>query len=237
MDLHGIPNDIMQNIDPLTIIIVIPIMDRLIYPLLRRLGINLKPITRITIGFFCCAIAMLYAAFVQIRIYTSPPCFSSPSACAAAKLPDGGYKPNSIHVAIQTPSYIFIALSEIFASVTGLEFAFTKAPASMKSLIMSLFLLTNAFGAALGAALSPSAKDPYLVWMYMGLAVACVVAGAVFWVLYRHLNDAEDDMNELDRVGEKPVPVVRGGGVGGSGERSIRRKKRGRVVDDGDGNA
>ncbi|WEW57882.1 peptide transporter ptr2 [Emydomyces testavorans] len=39
MELHGIPNDIMQNIDPMTIIIFIPICDRLLYPFLRKIGI------------------------------------------------------------------------------------------------------------------------------------------------------------------------------------------------------
>ncbi|KAF5317602.1 hypothetical protein D9758_018895 [Tetrapyrgos nigripes] len=45
--------------------------------------------------------------------------------------------------------YILIAFSEIFASITGLEYAFTKAPKNMCSLklVMALFLLTNAFGA------------------------------------------------------------------------------------------
>lgn len=51
MELHGIPNDLMQNIDPLTIIIFIPIIDRLVYPGLRKIGIPFRPITRITMGF------------------------------------------------------------------------------------------------------------------------------------------------------------------------------------------
>lgn len=38
MQLHGIPNDIMQNINPLAIIIFIPICDRIVYPLLRKRG-------------------------------------------------------------------------------------------------------------------------------------------------------------------------------------------------------
>lgn len=42
MELHGIPNDIMQNINPLTIIIFIPIIDRLVYPMLRKFGAHLS---------------------------------------------------------------------------------------------------------------------------------------------------------------------------------------------------
>ncbi|KAL1593892.1 ATP-dependent DNA helicase chl1, partial [Paraconiothyrium brasiliense] len=33
MQLHGLPNDILPNIDPITLIILIPIVDRIIYPL------------------------------------------------------------------------------------------------------------------------------------------------------------------------------------------------------------
>ena len=126
MQLHGIPNDIMQNIDPLTVIIFIPIMDRLIYPMLRRVGIKFKPITRITMGFIFGSMAMAYAAIVQHLIYKSPPCYNMPSNC------DSG---NQVHVAVQTPAYLLIGLSEIFASITGLEYAFTKAPPSMKSFV------------------------------------------------------------------------------------------------------
>lgn len=81
-------------------------------------------------------------------------------ACPAS---NDGEQPNKVHVAVQTPAYMFTALSEILSSVTGLEYAFTKAPASMKSFVMALFLLTYAGGAALGIALSPVANDPKLL--------------------------------------------------------------------------
>lgn len=81
-------------------------------------------------------------------------------ACAAS---GGGEIKNQVHVALQTPAYFLIGLSEIFASITGLEYAFTKAPPSMKSFVTAMFLLTSAFGAALAMAISPTAKDPHLV--------------------------------------------------------------------------
>lgn len=213
MELHGIPNDIMQNIDPLTIIIFIPIMDSLIYPLLRRVGIPFRPITRIAMGFVFAALSMAYAAIVQHLIYKSPPCYDAPLACAAAN----GSSPNQVHVAVQTPAYLLIGLSEIFASITGLEYAFTKAPPSMKSFVMSIFLLQSAFGSALGIALAPTATDPKLIWMYTGLCVATIITAGLFWVLFKKYNATEDSMNALEDKGEKPVPASQVGGFGHRG--------------------
>lgn len=207
MQLHGIPNDLMQNWDPITIIIFIPIVDYLFYPALGKLGFQMKPITRIFLGFMFGAAAMAYAAGVQKLIYETGPCYDAPGACEAALQPDGTYAPNNVHVAIQAPAYLFIGLSEIFASITGLEYAFTKAPASMKSFIMSLFLLTSAFGSALGIALSPTAVDPKLLWMYTGLCVACFVAGLLFWVIYSKYNDTEEEMNNLEKFTQPAKPV------------------------------
>lgn len=123
-------------------------------------GFPFRPISRITTGFFLASLSMAYAAIVQHLIYTKPPCYTFPKKCPAS---NDGLLGNNIHVAIQTPAYLFIGLSEIFTSITGLEYAYTKAPASMKSFVTALFLLTTALGAALGIAISPTAKNPKLV--------------------------------------------------------------------------
>ncbi|KAI9753981.1 MAG: hypothetical protein M4579_004911 [Chaenotheca gracillima] len=202
MELHGIPNDIMQNIDPLTIIIFIPICDLIVYPLLRRVGIQFKPVTRITFGFYFAALSMAYAAIVQHIIYSSPPCYNHPSDPDTC--PDGV---NRVHVAVQTPAYLLIGLSEIFASITGLEYAFTKAPPTMKSFVMSMFLLTSAFGSALSIALSPTAQDPKLLWMYTSLACVTAAAGVIFWLVYSRYNKCEEEMNSLEAIGEQAKPA------------------------------
>jgi len=210
MNTHGIPNDIMQNIDSLTIIIFIPIFDRLIYPGLRRIGIPFRPITRITFGFFFGSLAMAYAAIVQYIIYKSPPCYNHPLSSDCK----GGLVPNQVHVAVQTPAYFFVAISEIFASITGLEYAFTKAPPSMKSFVMSIFLFQTALGSALGEALVPTAVDPKLLWMYTGLAVAAFIVGVIFWFLYKKYNATEEQMNELEKYDDQvavPANLVRSG--------------------------
>ncbi|XP_030031877.1 peptide transporter family 1 isoform X2 [Manduca sexta] len=54
--------------------------------------------------------------------------------------------PNSIHILWLVPQYVVMTMGEVMFSVTGLEFSFTQAPASMKSVLQSVWLLTVAFG-------------------------------------------------------------------------------------------
>lgn len=79
-------------------------------------------------------------------IYKTNPCGDFPSGCEAG--------PSSLIVWIQVPPYVLIAISEIFASITGLEYAYNKAPKRMKSVVMSIFLFMTAIGNAINAALS-----------------------------------------------------------------------------------
>jgi POT family proton-dependent oligopeptide transporter len=71
LELHGIPNDLLENIDPLAIIVFIPIISKTIYPYLQHRGIPFRPIARITVGFIFAALAMFCAAGVQYLIYSS----------------------------------------------------------------------------------------------------------------------------------------------------------------------
>lgn len=89
-------------------------------------------------------------------------------------------EPGSLNVWLQTPGYVLGALGEIWAVVTGLELAFTKAPEQLRTVVSSIFWVTVALGSALGIALSPVSRDPLMVWTYAGLAVASTVAGFVF---------------------------------------------------------
>ncbi|CAF1586119.1 unnamed protein product [Rotaria sp. Silwood1] len=181
MNVGPLPNDILQNIDPLVIVIFIPIFDTLIYPGLRRCKITFGAIPRIAAGFFCVSIGMAWSAIIQHLIYiTGPNCNYVPKPCKECQ------QYNNITVAWQIPAYFFIAISEIFASVTGLEYAFTQAPHSMKSIVMSLFLFTSAFGSILNIALVPVSDDPKLLWMYAALAIQAFVFGVIFYFVFRN---------------------------------------------------
>lgn len=196
MVTNGVPNDVINNLDPLGLIIFIPICDLLVYPGLRKIGINFTPIKRITVGFLTGSAAMIWAAVVQHYIYKTNPCGSFVSTCQDA---DGNTVTSSLNVWIQSGSYVLIALSEILASITGLEYAFTKAPKNMRSLVMAVFLFTSAISSAIGEAFNPLSTDPRLVWNYATMAGLSGIGGILFWFSFRRL-DREDAA--LDNLGE-----------------------------------
>ncbi|XP_014252305.1 peptide transporter family 1-like isoform X2 [Cimex lectularius] len=55
-------------------------------------------------------------------------------------------EPYKMNMLWQLPQYIVITAAEIMFSITGLQFCFTQAPVSMKSVMSSLWLLTNSLG-------------------------------------------------------------------------------------------
>ncbi|KAL8291861.1 hypothetical protein RQP46_002119 [Phenoliferia psychrophenolica] len=117
-----------SNLDPLALIVLIPVCDRFLYPALARWGVPFGSIRKITAGFLAATIAMLWAAFVQHMVYAASEC----GTMASGK----GCAPVDLSIWVQTPSYLLIAVAEILASVSGLEFAYKKAPENMRSVVM-----------------------------------------------------------------------------------------------------
>ncbi|KXN81955.1 putative peptide transporter ptr2 [Leucoagaricus sp. SymC.cos] len=190
MATHGLPNDVLSNLDPFALIIFIPICDLLIYPALRRAGVNFSALKKITLGFFTGASAMVWAAVVQHYIYKTSPCGYSASDCT-------GENTSPLNVWIQTGSYVLLAFSEIFASITGLEYAFTKAPKNMRSLVMAVFLFMSALASALGEAFVSLSADPLLIWNYSVMGVLAFISGILLWISVWRLDTQEDHLNNL----------------------------------------
>lgn len=86
------------------------------YPGLRRIGFVARPVFRIWLGFIFGAAAMVYSAVLQHFIYKTNPCGDFASNCTDA---NGNATPSTISVWVQVPAYVLIAISEIFASITG----------------------------------------------------------------------------------------------------------------------
>ncbi|EKG10806.1 Oligopeptide transporter [Macrophomina phaseolina MS6] len=194
MELHGAPNDVINNLNPLSLIIFIPIVDNFLYPGLRRIGFNFTPLKRIAFGFGLASLAMISAVVIQHYIYKLGECGNHMNSCEDA---EGNPIVAPINVWVQTLPYFLVGFSEIFASITGLEYAFMKAPHNMRSLVTAVFLFQSAIGSALNQALVPLADDPLLVWNYAVSAIVAALGGVAFWITFHNLDKEEDRLNML----------------------------------------
>ncbi|KAL9007740.1 MAG: hypothetical protein Q9180_009588 [Flavoplaca navasiana] len=137
---------------------------------------------------------MIASAVTQHYIYKLGVCGDHPNGDFPNGDPCG---PAPINVWVQTIPYLLIAFSEIFTSITGLEYAFTKAPKNMRSVVTSIFLFMNAISYAVGQAFVGLSEDPLLVWNYTTISILAALGGVGFWTTHRKLDKQEDAMNAL----------------------------------------
>jgi len=126
---YTLNGETMQTLNAIFILIFIPLFTYVIYPWLERRKKNPPLLWRMAIGMGIIAIAFAAAAWLQSRI-------------------ESGEK---LSVLWQSGQYALLTFAEVLVSTTGLEFAFRQAPASLKSTIMSLWLLAVSFGNLLTA--------------------------------------------------------------------------------------
>ena len=182
METHGIPNDLIKSANPIAYVVFGLLVQKLLYPFLQKRKIAFRAVNRITLGFLIMSVAMAYSAALQGVIYHTGPCYSHPLACEAS---DGGQIPNRIHVLWQLPTFIIIALAEVFCWPTGSEYTYSHAPKSMKSILQACYIGTAGLGYLLGMALSPLARDPLLLILWSLVAGLMFVTACAFRVAFR----------------------------------------------------
>jgi proton-dependent oligopeptide transporter, POT family len=174
-----------------------------IYPFLRRRNINFSPIKRIYAGFLVAGLAMVYSSVLQHFIDVRSPCAGTgigPSECTKE---DGTPNPADINVWIIAGPYILVGMSEIFASITSLEYAFTKAPERMKSVVMAFSQFMVALSSALNFALTAVNVEAKFMWLYASFAITAWVIGTIFYFTFRNLDKQEDELNAIGQGGRE----------------------------------
>jgi len=114
----------MQAVNPALVLILIPFNNLVVYPLLRRFGIEPTALRRMTTGIALAAVAWVIVGAIQLAI-------------------DGG---DAVSVFWQLLPYVFLTMGEVLVSATGLEFAYSQAPPSMKGTLMSFWTLSVTVG-------------------------------------------------------------------------------------------
>ncbi len=135
MDRHllgteWLPSQI-QSLNSVFVLTFIPIFAYLIYPAISKIW-TLTPLRKIGLGLFIMVTSFALIAFVQSHI-------------------DAGGRPNIIW---QVLAYALLTASEVMVSIVAMEFAYTQAPKTMKSLVMCFYLGAVAFGNLFTAAIN-----------------------------------------------------------------------------------
>ncbi len=113
----------LQAVNPLLVMILIPLFSYVVYPFMGRF-FEVTPLRKIGIGLFITVLATAIPGWIQTRI-------------------DAGESP---HILWQVLAYLVLTSAEVMVSITVLEFSYTQAPKSMKSIIMGLQLLSVSVG-------------------------------------------------------------------------------------------
>lgn len=131
----------MGVFNAILILLLIPAFDRIFYPTLAQIGISLAPLAKIFWGMTLAASSFIIAGLLQFLIDSKGIFKDNPRDPGTIICTEG-----CVHVLWQFPQYFLLTCGEIMLSITGLEFAYSQAPESMKSVCSAAWLLTVAAG-------------------------------------------------------------------------------------------
>jgi POT family proton-dependent oligopeptide transporter len=202
----GIPNDFFNNFNQITIVVAIPFLDYVLYPALKKMKINFKPVYRCFVGFMLGALGSAVSAIIQWRIYKTSPCGYYATTCD---------QPSPLTAWYVIINYGLEALGECFCYTTAYELAYTRAPDNAKGLVMALFLFNSAISSAISEGVSGALVDPNLIWPFTGIAAAGGFCAFLFLFMYWNL-DKVMEKEELEREAARQEKSLRPVATGGS---------------------
>src|SRR5262249_14502828 len=114
----------MQALNPLLVMVLLPLNNLIVFPALRRRGWEPTALRKMTVGIAFAGLAWIVIACLQLVM-------------------DGG---TPLSIWWQVVPFTLLTMGEVLVSATGLEFAYSQAPPSMKGVIMAFFYLSITVG-------------------------------------------------------------------------------------------
>jgi POT family proton-dependent oligopeptide transporter len=179
----------IQAVNAIMILAFIPLFQYAIYPAINKV-FPLTPLRKIGLGLIVTGCSFLISGWIEGQIVA-------------------GHTPN---IGWQMPAYALLSAGEVMVSITALEFAYTQAPAHMKSIIMSLYLLSISAGNLFTALVYMFIRNddgtvklhgPAYYNFYAFLSIGCVALWIVVAKRYKEKNYFQ---------GEAPTAEAKGRG-------------------------
>jgi proton-dependent oligopeptide transporter, POT family len=147
LGFEWLPSQI-QSLNPILVLTFIPLFAYGLYPLLGRF-FKLTPLRKIGLGLFLGAASFALVALIQQRI-------------------DAGERPN---ISWQLGAFALLTAGEVMVAIVSLEYAYTQAPRTMKSLVMCYYLGAVALGNVLVAVVNTAIQIPDIASKQLAVAI------------------------------------------------------------------
>lgn len=128
----------MQALNPLLVMLLIPLNNFVLYPAIERMGIKLTALRKMGAGIAVTGVSWIVVGSIQLVM-------------------DGG---SVLSIFWQIVPYALLTFGEVLVSATGLEFAYSQAPKAMKGTIMSFWTLSVTVGNLWVLLANVSVKSP-----------------------------------------------------------------------------
>lgn len=113
-----LPAASLEVFDIVIVLVLAPLMEHGIYPLLERVGIKVTPLRRIGVGFLFSAASMLVAGLVETK---RREVWEAGDVCRQTVFGEV-HDASCFSVFWQAPEFLLIGVSEVLANITGLQF-------------------------------------------------------------------------------------------------------------------
>lgn len=148
---YTIKPDQMIMTTTILVLILIPICEGVVYPVIAKIGIK-TPLHKMGVAFVCSAVAFVVAAVIERKT-----------------------EEEYIHMVWLLPQYIIMAAAETFLWVSNLSFAYTQAPDRMKSVLGASLYLTVAGGSLIVVVISGFNFIHSQFWEYLFYVILMII--------------------------------------------------------------
>ncbi len=163
----------IQTVNAIFLLVLIPVFNYGFYPLAEKIGIKLTPLRKIGFGLFVTGFSFVIIALLQTKI-------------------DQGLHPS---VWWQVLAFFVLSAGEVMVSITGLEYAYTQSPPSMKSTMTAIWYITYSVGSFFNSRVTKSISENGIFsgftgasfyWLFVAICFSFVI---IFVLVSPHIKE------------------------------------------------